>query len=68
MQGAKAVVIAGGIAPRIAHLIPQSGFASRFSAKGRFAQRMEDIPVRLITHPQPGLYGAAAAFAEQHTR
>ncbi|MFG1332712.1 glucokinase [Xanthobacter autotrophicus] len=68
VQGAKAVVIAGGIAPRIAHLIPQSGFASRFSAKGRFAQRMEDIPVRLITHPQPGLYGAAAAFAEQHTR
>ncbi|MDI4662766.1 glucokinase [Xanthobacter autotrophicus] len=68
VQGAKAVVIAGGIAPRIAHLLPQSGFASRFSAKGRFAQRMAEIPVRLITHPQPGLYGAAAAFAAQHTR
>jgi glucokinase len=24
---------------------------------------MAEIPVKLITHPQPGLFGAAAAFA-----
>jgi glucokinase len=24
------------------------------------------FPVKLITHPQPGLYGAAAAFAQEH--
>jgi glucokinase len=24
------------------------------------------IPVKLITHPQPGLFGAAAAYAQQH--
>jgi glucokinase len=26
---------------------------------------MEAMPVKLVTHPQPGLYGAAAAFAEE---
>ncbi|MEG3596857.1 MAG: glucokinase, partial [Pseudomonadota bacterium] len=31
--------------------------------KGRFAELMAGIPVKLITHPQPGLFGAAAAFA-----
>jgi glucokinase len=65
-QGAQAVVIAGGIAPRVKHLLPLSGFAGRFTAKGRFEQMMATIPVKLITHPQPGLYGAAAAFAEEH--
>jgi glucokinase len=25
---------------------------------------MEAMPVKLITHPQPGLLGAAAAFAK----
>ncbi|MEN9717317.1 MAG: hypothetical protein RIQ99_195, partial [Pseudomonadota bacterium] len=24
------------------------------------------LPVKLITHPQPGLFGAAAAFAKEH--
>jgi glucokinase len=24
------------------------------------------MPVKLITHPQPGLWGAAAAFAREH--
>jgi glucokinase len=65
-QGAQAVVIAGGVVPRIAHLLPQSGFAERFSAKGRFEKMMSEIPVKLITHPQPGLLGVAAAFAALH--
>jgi glucokinase len=26
---------------------------------------MEAIPVKLVSHPQPGLYGAAAAFAKE---
>jgi len=29
---------------------------------------MAAIPVKVITHPQPGLFGAAAAFAEEHCR
>lgn len=65
-QGARALVIAGGLGLRIAHQLGQSGFATRFVAKGRFQRLMESIPVKLITHPQPGLYGAAAAFAQEH--
>jgi glucokinase len=66
VHGANAVVIAGGLGLRIAHLLPSSGFAGRFAAKGRFESRMASIPVKVITHPQPGLFGAAAAFAEEH--
>ncbi len=65
-HGASAVVITGGIGPRIAELLPHSGFADRFVAKGRFERMMADIPVKLITHPQPGLLGVAAAFAAAH--
>ncbi|MEO6198809.1 MAG: glucokinase [Sphingomicrobium sp.] len=65
-HGAKAVVIAGGLGHRLSDRFATSGFADRFIAKGRFERRMEAIPVKLITHPQPGLYGAAAAYAEDH--
>jgi len=65
-QGASAVVIAGGVGARLADRLAGSGFASRFSAKGRFERMMADIPVKLITHPQPGLFGAAAAYAQEH--
>lgn len=62
-QGAKGVVIAGGIGLRLAGRLAGSAFAERFAAKGRFSKRMLGLPVKLLTHPQPGLYGAAAAFA-----
>ena len=65
-QGASGVVIAGGLGLRLADHLPRSGFAQRFVAKGRFERMMSDIPVKLITHPQPGLYGAAVAFAHEH--
>jgi glucokinase len=68
VHGANAVVIAGGLGLRIAHPLPRSGFAGRFAAKGRFESRMASIPVKIITHPQPGLFGAAAAFAEEQGR
>jgi glucokinase len=66
VQGAGGVVIAGGLGLRIAPRLAASGFESRFRAKGRFEARMADIPVKLITHPQPGLYGAAVAFLCAH--
>ena len=65
-QGANAVVIAGGLGLRLAEHLPRSGFAERFVAKGRFEGMMADMPVKLITYPQPGLLGAAAAFAEAY--
>ncbi len=66
-QGAAGVVIAGGLGLRIKDTLLRSGFANRFIAKGRFEGLMAQLPVRLITHPQPGLFGAAAAFAKEHT-
>jgi glucokinase len=65
-QGGSAVVIAGGVGLRLSDYLPRSGFRDRFIAKGRFERRMDDMPVKLITHPQPGLVGAAAAFAREH--
>ena len=65
-HGAKAVVIGGGVGLRLADHLPRSGFYSRFIAKGRFERRMAEIPVKLITYPQPGLFGAAAAYAQDH--
>lgn len=64
-QGADALVIAGGLGLRLADHLPRSGFRDRFVAKGRFERRMDELPVKLITYPQPGLFGAAAAFAER---
>ena len=60
------VVIAGGLGLRIKEILLRSGFDQRFRAKGRFEKLMAAIPVKLITHPQPGLFGAAAAFAKEH--
>ncbi len=65
-QGASAVVVAGGLGLRIRDSLVRSGFPERFVAKGRFENFMAALPVKLITHPQPGLFGAAAAFARQH--
>jgi glucokinase len=61
-QGADAVVLAGGMLPRVQHLLGASGFHARFMAKGRFEARMATIPIRRVTHPEPGLMGAAAAW------
>jgi len=65
-QGGMGVVIAGGMGLRVADYLPRSGFRDRFIAKGRFERRMDDMPVKLITYPEPGLFGAAAAFAREH--
>ena len=67
-QGAGAVVIAGGLGYRLRDVLRASGFVERFRAKGRYEQMMAGLPVKLITHPQPGLLGAAAAFAMEHCR
>jgi glucokinase len=61
--GASFMVIGGGVGARLGDVLPGSGFAERFTAKGRMEAVLSTIPVRLITHPQPGLFGAAAAVA-----
>jgi glucokinase len=68
VQGAKAVVIGGGLGLRLGSKLRSAGFAERFVAKGRFSQHLAQIPVWLMSHPQAGLYGAAAAFAQEHAQ
>ena len=65
-HGASAVVLAGGLGLRLRDLLPQSAFSEKFRAKPRYEEMMAGLPVKLIVHPQPGLYGAAAAFALEH--
>lgn len=68
VHGASAVVLAGGLGFRLKDRLPRSGFAERFRFKGRYEALMASIPVKLITHPQPGLLGAAAAFVREHAQ
>ena len=58
--------VSGDLGYRLKDRIPTSGFAERFVAKGRFQQLMAGLPVKLMIHPEPGLFGAAAAFAQAH--
>ncbi len=64
-HGPGPVVIAGGLGLRIGKRLADLGFAERFVAKGRYRSLMESLPVKLITHAEPGLYGAAAAYAKR---
>jgi glucokinase len=64
-HGSMAVVLAGGLTTRLQALMSLSDFTTRFCDKGRYRARMESIPVKLIIHPQPGLLGAAAAYARE---
>lgn len=65
-HGSLGVVLMGGLTNRLAHILPTSGFHAHFCDKGRYQARMESTPVKLVTHPQPGLFGAAAALAMEH--
>jgi glucokinase len=62
-HGANALVLAGGLGLRLREHLPASGFAERLTAKGEYRSILEQLPVKLIAHAEPGLYGAAAAFA-----
>lgn len=62
-HGANALVLAGGLGLRLREHLPASGFAERLAAKGEYRAIIGELPVKLITHAEPGLFGAAAAFA-----
>ncbi len=54
------VYIAGGIVPKLGTAFAESGFRTRFEAKGRFRWYLAAIPTYVITRPLPALLGAAA--------
>jgi glucokinase len=60
------VAIVGGLSNRAKTRLRASGFHARFIDKGRYTTRMQQIPVRLVTHMHTGLVGAVAAFAQEY--
>ena len=53
------VYVAGGIAPRILSYLRKGAFREAFDRKGRLHTLVEKLPAYVVTHPQPGLLGAA---------
>lgn len=68
IHGARTVMIAGGIVPRFVPFLRSSAFRERFLAKGRFAPWLEQVAVHVVTHPNPGLLGAAVALHQRTPR
>lgn len=59
------VVVAGGIAPRILPVLTQSAFMQAFTAKGRFADMLARVPVKVVLETRVALIGAAHLAAEE---
>lgn len=57
------IYIGGGIAPKLPRDIWKGSFMRAFSNKGRFADMLSNIPVKLILEPKTALLGAAAYAA-----
>jgi glucokinase len=57
------VFVAGGIAPRILPYLQKGGFREAFERKGRLHPLVARLPSFVVTHPQPGLLGAAKVAA-----
>jgi glucokinase len=58
------VFLTGGVVPRLLSELQNSGFRTRFEAKGRFAAAMARVPTVAVVHPHAGLLGAAAFALE----
>ncbi len=53
------VFVGGGIAPKIRARLAGPAFMEAFTAKGRFADTLRAVPVRVVLDPHVGLKGAA---------
>lgn len=62
------VYIGGGIVPKLIDFFKQSGFRSRFEAKGRYAEYLASIPSWVITTETPALVGVSRAFTDPGPR
>ena len=60
------IYLCGGILPRMVEFLQGSDFLDRLHHKGRFEHYLKSMPVRLVTAPQAGLLGAAAAVDNAH--
>ncbi|HEX6613028.1 MAG TPA: glucokinase [Rhodanobacteraceae bacterium] len=62
LHGARTVMIAGGVVLHFLDYFRQSGFMRRFTERGGYTFYMQRMSVQVITHPNPGLLGAAVAL------
>jgi glucokinase len=60
LGGWDGVFLTGGVLPVLLPWLQHGGFRERFEAKGRFKETLQQIPTVAMTHPEPGLLGAAA--------
>jgi len=60
--------LAGGVAQKLGAALGTGPFREGFEAKGRHRGLLSSIPTALITHPQPGLLGAAALLRDLDPR
>jgi glucokinase len=58
------VYLAGALSSNLLHLSAGQVFRAAFETNPNFARLLQGIPVWVITHPNPGLLGAAIAAAE----
>lgn len=54
------VYIGGGIVPKFSEQLLASNFRERFENKLNYRSYLSTIPTAIVTHPHPGLIGAAA--------
>lgn len=64
LHGARTVLIAGGIVLHFLDYFRRSGFMQRFLERADYTTYMQRIAVQVITHPNPGLLGAAVALRD----
>ncbi len=54
------VALTGGVWQALHPLADGVRFRRRFVAKGRYRELLERVPIHVVTHPDPGLFGAVA--------
>jgi len=62
------VYVAGGIAPKILPKLEDGTFSAAFVDKGRLADLMRSLPVRVVLNPRIALFGAATVARELTAR
>ena len=53
------VLVGGGIAPKLLPALEKGDFMKGFTAKGRYAELMARMPVRVALNPRAPIIGAA---------
>ena len=59
------VYIGGGIAPKILSFLKEEHFLNAFVAKGRFAELLRSMEIRVALNPETALLGAAHFAADK---